>query len=152
MHALVGDQLLDGDLGVHEGALGRSRVAHLPGENVVVVPARAVRARGLAFEVLAQHRRIRRQRLERIDQRRQVLVVDLDQLDRIGRDVAVLGDHEGDLLILEQNLGVGEHRLHVASERRHVVQVQGLKVVRQQHRDHARERLGLARLDDLMRA
>jgi hypothetical protein len=44
--------------------------------------------------VLAQHRRP-------AGQRRQFRVVDLNQLDRVGRDVAVVGHHEDDLLILE---------------------------------------------------
>ncbi len=106
------------------------------------MPARPVRARGLAREVLAQHRRAVGQRGFGIVQRRQFLVLDLDQLDRVGRDVAVVGDHEHDLLVLEQHLALGEHCLHVARERRHVVQVQGLQVLGREHRPHARQRLG----------
>ena len=52
---------------------------------------------------------------------RQRLVFDLDQFGRVGGDIAVLGDDEGDLLVLEQHLAVGEHRLHVAGQRRHPV-------------------------------
>ncbi len=85
-----------------------------------VLPARSSRSTGASGC---------ERRLGVVDQRRQLLVVDLDQLDRIGRDVAVVGDHEDDLLVLEQHLAVGEHRLDVARERRHVVQVQGLQVV-----------------------
>ena len=137
------------DLGLGERPLGRFLVADLPGEDVVVVPARPVRARGLAREVLAQHRRAVGERRRGIVQRRQLLVLDLDQLDRIGRDVAVVGDHEDDLLVLEQHLAVGEHHLHVARERRHVVQVQGLQVLGGEHRAHARQRLGLRDVDRL---
>ena len=70
--ALIGDQLLDGDVGLAEGRIGRVLVAHLPGEDVVVVLARAVRALGLVLEILAQHGRVRRHRLERIDVARAV--------------------------------------------------------------------------------
>ena len=52
---------------------------------------------------------------------RQRLVLDLDQIGGVGRDVAVVGDDEGDFLVLEQHLAVGEHHLHVAGERRHPV-------------------------------
>ena len=66
-HARIGDHLLDRDLGLVEGGVGRGLVAGLPGEDVVVVLALAVRAVGLVLDVLADHRRVRRHRLERID-------------------------------------------------------------------------------------
>ena len=149
MHPLIDDFLLDADLGLGERPLGRVLIPDLPGEDVVVMPARPVHARGLAFEILAQHRRAVGQRGFGIVQRRQLLVVDLDQLDRVGRDVAVVGDHEHDLLVLEQHLAVGEHCLDVARERRHVVQVQRLQVLGREHRPHARQRLGLRGVDRL---
>ena len=102
---------------------------------MVVVAARAVGALGLACEVLAQHRRVGLQRLERVDDDGQLLVLDLDQLDRVGRGVAVLGDDEGDLLALEQHLAVGQHHLLVAGQRRHPVQAERPQVVGGQHRD-----------------
>jgi hypothetical protein len=145
--ALIENLLLDRDLGAGERLLGRGLIADLPGEDVVVVPARAVRARGLAGKVLAQHRGTLRERRLRVVDRRQLLVVDFDQLDRIGRDVAVLRDHEGDLLVLEQHLAVGQHHLHIARERRHPVQVQGLQVLRREHRMHAGQRLRLRDID-----
>ena len=86
-----------------------------PFEDVVVVLAGAVRARGLAGEVLAQHRRVGLHGLERIDDDGQLLVLHLDGLHAVGRRVAVLGDDEGDLLVLEQHLAVGQHHLHVAA-------------------------------------
>ena len=76
--------------------------------------------------------------LNGIDERRQLLVVDLDQLDGVGRRIAVLGDDEGDLLALEQHLLVGQHRLHVAGERRHVVEIERLQVVGGEDRLDAR--------------
>ncbi len=117
---------------------------------MVVVLALAVRAFGLVLEVLAQHRRVRRHRLERIDDHRQPLVLDLDQLGRVGRHIAVLGDDEGDLLVLEQHLFLGQHRLHVAGKRRHVVQVERLEVGRGQHREHARDGLGACEVSILL--
>ena len=86
-------------------------------------------------------------RLERIDVDGQRLVVDLDQLDRVGRRLAVLGDDEGDFLVLEQHLAVGEHHLHVAGERRHPGEVDGLQRLRRDHRDDARHRRRLRRVD-----
>jgi hypothetical protein len=82
-------------------------------------------------------------------QRRQLLVFDLDQLDRVGRHVAVVRDHEHDLLVLEQHLALGEHRLDIAREGRHVVQVQGLQVLGREHGPHARQRLGFRGIDRL---
>jgi hypothetical protein len=44
-------------------------------------------------------------------------------------------------------LVLGQHRLHVARERGHVVQVERLEVRRSQHGEHARNRLGLGGVD-----
>ncbi len=54
----------------------------------------------------------------------------------VGGGIAVLGDDEGHLLVLEQDLLVGEHRLDVPRQGRHVVQVQRLEVVGRQHGEH----------------
>ena len=144
MRAVVGDQLLDLHLGIGEGGIGAGLVAHRPLEDVVVVLAGAVRAGGLAGEVLAQHGRVGRHRLEGIDDDGQPLVFDLDGLHAVGRRVAVLGDDEGDLLVLEQHLAVGQHHLHVVGERRHPGEVDALQLLGGQHRQHARhlQRLG----------
>ena len=91
----------------------------------------------LVLDVLAQQRRVGRHGLEGVDQHRQGLVLHLDQLDRIGGRIAVLGDDEGDLLVLEQHLLLGQHRLHVARKRRHVVQAQRLQLGGGQHGDDA---------------
>ena len=149
MDPLVGDHLLDGDVGLGERRVGRRLVAGLPVEDVVRVLARPVGAVGLVLEVLADHRRVRRHRLERIDQHRQFVIVDVDQFDPVGRDVAVVGQHEGDLLVLEEDVVLGEHRLHVAGERRHVVEAERLEVGGGQHGEHAGQRLGLRRVDRL---
>jgi hypothetical protein len=126
MHALIGDQLLDAHLGLLERGVGRFAVADVPGEDVIMVPALAVRALGLVLDILAQQRSVGRHRLERIDDDRQRLVFDLDQLGRVRRDIAAFGDDEGDLLVLEQHFFFRQHRLHVAGQRRHVVQAQWL--------------------------
>ena len=153
MDPLIGDQLLRHHLRRRQRLLGRRLVARLPQEDVVRVPARPVRAVLLVLDVLAQHRRVRIQRLERIDQRRQLLVVDLDQLDRVRGGIAVGRDHERDLLALEQHLLVGQHRLHVAGERRHVVEIERLQVGGGQDRldaRHLERRGGVDPLDPRM--
>ncbi len=106
---------------------------------MVVVIARAVGAAVLALEILAQHRRVLVHRLERIDQDGQRFVFDLDQLDRVGRHIAVLGDDEGNLLALEQHLFVRQHGLHVAGQGRHVMQVERLQIRRREHGNDARQ-------------
>ena len=147
--ALVGDGLLRDHLGPVQGPRRRLGVAGLPGEDVVRMPARPVCALRLVPDVFAQHRGVVRERGERIDEGGQRLVLDLDPLDRIRRRVAILGDDEGDLLALEQDLPVRQHRLHVARQGRHVVQIQGLQVFRGQHRHDPRQSLRRLRVDGL---
>ena len=93
----------------------------------------------LPCEIVAQHRRVGGHRLVRIDERRQRLVLDLDEIDRVGGDVAVLGHDEGDLLALEQHLLVGQYRLHVAGQCRHAMQLERLQIGGGQHRLDARQ-------------
>ena len=69
------DVLLDGDLGLGEGALGAVPVAPLPVPDVVVL---------LVLLVGAQHRGAGLERLVRVDDDRQRLVVDLDACDAVG--------------------------------------------------------------------
>ena len=149
VHALVGDRLLRHHLGLVDRPPRRLGVARLPGEDVVRVAARPVRALGLVRDVLPEDRGVVGEGRERVDEGGKRLVLDLDELDRVGRDVAVLRDHEGDLLPLEEDLAVREHRLHVAREGRHVVEVEGLQVLRGQHRGDPGERLRGLRVDGL---
>ena len=86
-------------------------------------------------------------RLERIDDDREGLVLDLDQVGGVGGDIAVGGDDEGDLLVLEQDLAVGEHHLDVAGEGRHPGEIDALEVLGGQHREDARHGLGLGGVD-----
>ena len=110
MDARVHDVLADDDLGVGEHRFGRGGVARLPVEAVVV---------GLALEIVADHRRVGVEGVTNVDHRIERLVLDVDQLQCVARRVAVLGDDEGDLLVLEADLVGGEDRLHVVGQCRH---------------------------------
>ncbi len=114
-----------------------------------MVLARPVCAFGLVLDVLAQQGRVGFHRLGWIDQGRQVIVVDLDQLDAVGRRIAVRGDDEGNLLVLEQHLLVCQHGLHVAGQGRHVVQVQWDQVLGGDDREHAGDGQGRLLVDAL---
>ena len=82
----------------------------------------------LALEVVADDGRIRRQRLAHVDHRIDPLVLHVDQFERVARRVAVLGDDERDLLVLEPDLVGGEHGLHVVRQGRHPGEVLGGEV------------------------
>jgi hypothetical protein len=128
-------------------------VTGLPGEDVIGVSALAVADLRLVGDVLANDRRVRRHGLVRVDDRGQLLVVDFDRIRAIRRTITVAGDHHRDLLQLKANLLAGEHRLHVAADRRHPVELDRLQIVGDEDRDDARhrERLGLVdRLDARM--
>ena len=99
----------DHDLGLGEHGVGRCLVAGLPVEDVVV---------RLALDVVADHRRVGLERACGVDERRERLVLDLDELEGVARRVAVLGHDEGDFLALEPDLVGGENREHVMRERR----------------------------------
>ena len=149
MHARVQDLLAHGDRGALEGRVGGRLVAGFPGEDVVRVRARAVADLVLVGDVLADDRRVLVHRLLRVDDRRQLFVVDLDQRGAVGGGVAVAGEHHRHFLHLEVHLLVGQHGLHVAAEGGHPVQVHRLQVVGGQHRHHARAGQRLALVDAL---
>ena len=109
--------------------------------------ARPVGAVFLVLDVLAQDRRVRVHRLERIDDHGKRFIFDLDQIRGVGGDIAVVRDDEGDLLVLEQNLAVGEHHLDVACERRHPREIDALQVLGGENGDDAGHGLGLGRID-----
>ena len=106
---VVGDEP-DDLVRLGERLLRRLRVARLPVVDPVV---------GLALLVVADAAAPSVERRLRADHDRQRLVVDVDQLERVVRDVRVLGDHAGDLLALHAHLVGREHGLRVAGERRH---------------------------------
>ena len=134
-------QLQPGDhVGLLEGAVGALAVADLPVVDDVVV---------LVLLVVADHRRARGQRLRRVDDRRQRLVLDVDQLARVLGDVGVVGDDAGHLLALEAHLVGGQHGLGVVGQRRHPGQVAGRHHLAGQHQVHAGDLPGPAGVDRL---
>ena len=139
MDALVDDQLLGHHFGLFERLVGALGVADLPAEDMVAVLARAVGAAGLALQIVAQAGHAGIHGVVRIDLRRQPLVFDRDEIDRVGGDIAVLGHDEGDFLALEQHFVAGQHGLHVASEGGHEIELQGFQIGRGQHRLHPRQ-------------
>ena len=93
-----------------ERAVGRILVSRLPVVDVV---------RGLPLLLVPDQRGVRRGRLLRARHCVERLVVDLDQLERVFRDVRRLGDHARDLLTLVAHLVGDEHGLRVARQGRH---------------------------------
>ena len=149
VHARIEDRLAHGDRRAREHCVGAGLVAGLPGEDVVGMRARPVTDLGLVGDVLADHRRVGRHRFVRIDDRRELLVIDLDGLRSVGSRVAIGCEHHRDFLELEADLLVGEHGLHVAAERGHPVKVHRLQIVGSEHRDDAGDREGLRLVDRL---
>jgi hypothetical protein len=127
MAARIDHVARDHHVGLAEHAVGLRAVAGLPVEDVVV---------GLVLLVVADDRRIGVERLASVDDGRQLLVLDVDQLERIARGVAVVGHDERDLLALEAHLVRGQHGLGVVGHRGHPGQVQRLEVLAGDHRAH----------------
>jgi hypothetical protein len=93
----------DDDVGRGEDALALLGVAGLPHRGGEVV--------GLIRLVVSDQRRIGIEGLPRVDHRGQGVVLDVDQGQGVARRIAVLGDHEGNLLALEPHLVAGEDGL-----------------------------------------
>ena len=144
---MIGNHLLDRDFALRNRCIRAGLVADLPVEDMVVMLALAVGAFCLAAEIFAQFRRVCLHRLERIDENGKLFILDFNEFARVGGDVAVLGDNESNFLILEQNLAVSQNHLHVARERRHPVELDGLQVFGSQDGDDALDGSGLARID-----
>ena len=138
VHAWEHHLLADDDLGPVEHRRGGRRVAGLPVEAVVV---------GLARDVVADERRVRVERPAYVDDRREHVILDVDQLQRVARGVPVLGDDERDLLALEPDLVGREHGLHVAGERGHPGQAALLEHRAGDHRLDLRVRFRGERVD-----
>ena len=130
--ARVDDVARDDRVGLGEGAVGRVLVAGLPGRAGEVV--------GLALLVVADQRRVVVERLARVDDGVERLVVDVDQLQRVARDVLVGRDHARDLLALEADLVAREHGLRVVGDRRHPGQAERLEVLGRDHGGDAGQR------------
>ena len=149
MGAVVVDHLFGDHFGAVDGLIGRFFVAHLPQEDVVVMLARAMRARHDAVQILTQDRRIGGKRLEGVNDHGKFFVINLDQLDGIGGDVAVGRDDKSHFLTLKQHLSIGQHHLLVTRQRGHPVQVQGCEVGGRQHRHHTGQGAGGIGVDRL---
>jgi hypothetical protein len=137
--ARVDDVARGDDIGLGEDAIGRLLVAGLPGRAGQVV--------GLALLVVADERRVGVQRRACVDDRRQRLVVDVDQRQRVSRDVLVCGNDERHLLTLEADLVTRQHRLGVVGDRRHPGQTERLQVLGRDHRGHSGQRQGRRGVD-----
>ena len=142
MAARVDHVPLDDHVRLREDALALLGVAGLPEGRSQVV--------GLVRLVVPDHRRVRVERLAGVDDRGQRVVLDVDQGQRVTRRVAVLGDHERDLLALEADLVAGQHGLRVVGERRHPGEAERLEVLGGDHPVHlrVRERAGGVDRDD----
>ena len=119
------------EIGLGERRIRRGLVTGLPRVATVV---------GLAFLFVADQRCARCERLLRRCDRRQRLVVDVDEVERVPGDVGVLGDDRRDLLALVTHLVRDEHRLRVAGKGRHPGELVRLQHLAGNHRDHARQR------------
>ena len=95
---------------LREGAVGAVLVAHFPVVDDVVL---------LVLLVVPDDRRTHGDGLRGIDDDRQRLVVDFDQVARIAGDVGVIRYHARDFLALEPNLVGCQDGLRVVGERRH---------------------------------
>ena len=126
------------DVGLRERPLGGGGVADLPAVAGVV---------GLPLLVVADHRRVGRRRLLRVDDRGQRLVLDVDRLAPVLGDVRVVGDDDAHLLALEAHLVGGEHGLGVVGERRHPGEVALGHHLAGEHQPDARDLPGLRRVD-----
>jgi hypothetical protein len=131
---------LGDDIRLLEGPVGAGRVADFPVVDDVV---------GLVFLVIPDDRRALGDRLPRVDDRRQWLVVDDDRLAGVLGDVRVVGDDARDFLTLEPDLVGRQDGLGVIGQRRHPGQVPGRHHLAGQHQVHAGNVPGLAGIDRL---
>ena len=131
---------LGDDVGGGEGGVGGLLVADLPVEHHVVV---------LVDLVVPDERGVLGQALLRVDDHRQLLVLDHDRLAGILGDVRVVGDDGGDLLALEADLVRGEHRLGVVGQGRHPRQVAGGHRLTREHQSHTGHVPGCGGVDRL---
>ena len=92
---------------------------------------------------IVDQRRAGPRRLDRVEDGRELVVLDLDQPERLLGRLAVLGRHRGHLLADEADLVAGQDG-HVAHRAADAVRRQ---VPARQHRVHARQRAGAAGVD-----
>jgi hypothetical protein len=101
----------------------------------------------LVFLVRPQHRGTGLERLVRIDDDGQGVVLDLDLSGAVGRRVAAGRQHRGDLLGLVHHLLDRQHHLGVRHQGRHPVQVVLGEVLAGDDGQHAGHRQRLAGID-----
>ena len=102
---------------------------------------------------LVDLRRVRVERLADVEERRPLLVVDLDRVDRRLARPPRLGGDDGDRLALVAHLALGEQRLVGRDAERLEVAVDVLRDVRvRDDRVDARHRLGLAGVERVIAA
>ncbi len=119
VHILLDDDAVG--LGLGECCLGRSLIARLPVVDVVG---------GLPVLLVGtQQRRIRVERLMRIDHDGQRLVFHVDGGHAIGGGVAAGGDDEGDFLHLVMHAIQRQHCLGIGGKRGHPGQPGGIQVL-----------------------
>ena len=126
--------------------LARAERARRP---VLVADLPVVDLVGLLLAVVAKDHLVLL-RGEGIGHHRQRVVVDLDGLGAIHGRATRLRENGCDFLILEEHLADREHHLLVeAMERREPAEPRGLEIFSGDHRLHARDLHGLARIDRL---
>ncbi len=138
MDARVHEFLLQNNVGLLECRLCRITVAAIPVLDVVV---------GATFQVVADDRRVRVERVPHINHRRKDVVVHVDQLKGVPCGVAVVRDDEGDLLTLEAHLVRRKDSLDVIGERGDPRQIQRLQILAGEHGANAWTRERFARVD-----
>ena len=135
------DVLRHRHLGSRERGIRGGPIARFPVPDVVGLLVRAA--------VRAQDERVRLERLERIGDDRQRLVIHEHGRDAIGGGVAGRGDDRRDFLGLVHDGVHREHHLHVAGQRRHPVELVALEVLAGDDRGDAGDLQGLRAVDRL---
>ena len=107
MYARVVHVLRHRHFGFVKSGVGSGLVTRVPSEDVVMVLTFAVRAFGLAGQVVADDRCARLQGGIRVHHYGQFFVFDFHGFHRVSRDVTVIGDDDSHFLHLEVNLFVG---------------------------------------------
>ena len=121
--------LLDRHFGFLENSLSCGPVSNFPVPDVIVF---------FIFLVGAKHRRARLQRLERVDDNRQRLVVHLDRLHTIRRDVSVRSEDRRHFLGLIHHFLHRQNHLSVGHESRHPVKIVFGEILTRDHGQHSR--------------
>ena len=110
VHAWVDDLLFDFDIGAIPHRIELGLIARIPIKDVVVA---------LALEVVTNDAAVGVHGFANIDDWIEEVVFNIDQLERIASGVLILGNDEGNFLVLEANLVGGEHGLDIVRQRWH---------------------------------